>query len=181
MAKTNIEKLADVLDKVSGVYVKEISRVKNFHIILKYKEEKVLKFIEEQLQIASEHSEFETELNPDEIKISFSNNEKERNKTISLLIKQFNNITNNKNLKSASEKELGLPDLSLCTITQMAEELKTRENVNFALVWIENSEKDNISLQAKGNATQIIGLLARGQQIALDWTNQNLKYKKKND
>jgi hypothetical protein len=80
-----------------------------------------------------------------------------------------------------AEEELGLPDLSLCTITQMAEELKTRENINFALVWIENSEKDNISLQAKGNATQIIGLLARGQQIALDWTNQNLKYKKKND
>lgn len=181
MAKTNIEKLADILDKVTGVYVKEINKTKSFYIILKYKEEKSLKFIEEQLQIASEHVDFETELNSDEIKISFSNNEKERNKTINLLAKQFNNIVNNKTLKTANEKELGLPDLSLCTITQMAEELKLRENVSFALVWIENNEKDNISLQAKGNATQIIGLLARGQQIALDWTNQNLKYKKKND
>jgi hypothetical protein len=50
MAKTNIEKLADVLDKISGIYVKEISRIKTFYILLKYKEEKALKFVEDQLQ-----------------------------------------------------------------------------------------------------------------------------------
>lgn len=78
-------------------------------------------------------------------------------------------------------KELGLPDLSLVTIRQMANELKQRSNVVFALVWIENSERDNIAVEGSGNPTQLVGLLTRGTHMAIDWADKNIKFFKPQD
>jgi hypothetical protein len=53
----------------------------------------------------------------------------------------------------AKQQELGIPDLSLTTIRQMATELKRRENLCFAVVWIEDNEE--ITLPSKGAAIRL--------------------------
>ena len=73
-------------------------------------------------------------------------------------------------------KELGVPDLSLVTLRQMANELKQRNNLIFALVWIENADRDNIAVEGSGNPTQLVGLLTRGTHIAIDWADKNIKF-----
>lgn len=73
-------------------------------------------------------------------------------------------------------KELGIPDLSLVTIKQMTEELKKRNNLIFALVWIENNERDNIAVEGSGDPTQLVGLLSRGTHMAIEWAEKNIKF-----
>lgn len=80
------------------------------------------------------------------------------------------------NLRNATNKELGLPDLSLVTIRQIASELKSRENLTFALVWIENNERENIAVEGTGKPNHLIGLLARAQHIAIEWADKNIKF-----
>jgi hypothetical protein len=75
-------------------------------------------------------------------------------------------------------KELGIPDLSLVTIKQMTEELKKRNNLVFALVWIENNERDNIAIEGSGDPTQLVGLLSRGNHMAIEWADKSIKFKK---
>ena len=75
-------------------------------------------------------------------------------------------------------KELGIPDLSFVTIRQMAMELKQRHNLTFALVWIENNERDNIAIEGSGNPTQLVGLLSRGSHMAIEWADKNIKFYK---
>lgn len=75
-------------------------------------------------------------------------------------------------------KDLGIPDLSLVTIKQMTEELKKRNNLVFALVWIENNERDNIAIEGSGDPTQLVGLLSRGNHMAIEWAEKNIKFKK---
>lgn len=82
------------------------------------------------------------------------------------------------NAIKAKNKELGLPDLSFVTIRQMATELKQRHNLTFAIVWIENNERDNIAIEGSGNPTQLIGLLARGEHMAIEWADKNIKFYK---
>lgn len=77
-------------------------------------------------------------------------------------------------------KELGLPDLSLLTIRQMTEELKKRSNLIFALVWIENNERDNIAIEGSGDPTQLVGLLSRGTHMAIEWADKNIRFFKDN-
>jgi hypothetical protein len=72
--------------------------------------------------------------------------------------------------------ELGIPDLSLVTIKQMTEELKKRNNLIFALVWIENNERDNIAIEGSGDPTQLVGLLSRGTHMAIEWADKNIKF-----
>lgn len=81
----------------------------------------------------------------------------------------------------AKHKELGLPDLALVTIRQMAMELKQRHNLTFALVWIENNERDNIAIEGSGNPTQLVGLLARGSHMAIEWADKNIKFYRPKD
>lgn len=75
----------------------------------------------------------------------------------------------------------GIPDLSLVTMRQMANELKKRSNLTFALVWIEDHEIDNIAIEGAGNPTQIIGLLSRGTHLAIEWADKNIKFFKPNE
>lgn len=75
-------------------------------------------------------------------------------------------------------QQFGMPDLSLVTIHQMVTELKKRKNLVFSLVWIENSNIDNISVQGSGNPTQVVGLLARGTHMAIEWADKNIRFNK---
>jgi hypothetical protein len=80
--------------------------------------------------------------------------------------------------RQSKYKEFGLPDLSLVTIKQMVEELKKRKNLVFSLVWIENNERDNIAIEGSGNPTQLVGLLARGVHMAIEWADRSIRYNK---
>jgi hypothetical protein len=74
------------------------------------------------------------------------------------------------------ENKKGLPDLSWVTCKQMADELKKRENLTFALVWMEELGHDNISFEANGNPTILCGLLTRSLNIAIRWADKNLDF-----
>lgn len=83
--------------------------------------------------------------------------------------------------RQARMKELGIPDLSLVTIRQMATELKQRHNLTFALVWIENNDRDNIAIEGSGSPTQLVGLLSRGTHMAIEWADKNIKFYRPKD
>lgn len=105
-----------------------------------------------------------------------------KQQTIIMLNKRLENIlTTHGDPKKAKQKELGLPDLSLVTIRQMAAELKARTGLTFALVWIENTERDNIAIEGSGNPTQLVGLLTRGSHMAIEWADKNIKFFKPKD
>lgn len=94
-----------------------------------------------------------------------------------VLTKKLINILENQgDERKALHKELGLPDLSLVTLRQIATELKNRHNLIFALVWIENNERDNIAIEGSGNPTQLVGLLTRGSHMAIEWADKNIKF-----
>lgn len=63
----------------------------------------------------------------------------------------------------------------------MAVELKKRENLTFAVVWIEDNDRDNIAIEGSGNPTQLVGLLARGLHMAIEWADKNIKFHKPKD
>jgi hypothetical protein len=65
--------------------------------------------------------------------------------------------------------EYGVSDLSLTTINQMISELKKRENLLFALIWIENNETDNISIEGNGTITNLSGLITRGLHLLINY------------
>ena len=103
----------------------------------------------------------------------------EKSRFVKILSKKLENVLeNNGNLRKARQKELGLPDLSLITIRQMATELKQRTGLTFALVWIENTERDNIAIEGSGNPTQLVGLLTRGTHMAIEWADKSIKFYK---
>lgn len=83
--------------------------------------------------------------------------------------------------RQAKMKELGIPDLSLVTIRQMAMELKQRHNLTFALVWIEDNDRDNIAIEGSGSPTQLVGLLSRGTHMAIEWADKNIKFYRPKD
>ena len=64
------------------------------------------------------------------------------------------------------------------TIKQIAKELKKRKNLSFAVVWMEDTNKENIAIEGNGNPTQIVGLLARGLHMAIEWSDKFLKISK---
>lgn len=84
-------------------------------------------------------------------------------------------------MRKIKNQELGLPDLSLVTIRQMANELKQRQNLTFAVVWIENNERDNIAIEGSGNPTQLVGLLARGLHMGIEWADKNIRFYRPKD
>jgi hypothetical protein len=98
---------------------------------------------------------------------------KDKEKYITMLIEKLKNF----HTKKSQFQELGLPDLSLVTIRQMANELKNRKNLCFGIVWMEDNEKENISIEGSGNPTQLVGLLSRGLYITIEWSNKNVKFK----
>lgn len=110
--------------------------------------------------------------------ITLSGSDELKYKTIMILLKMMKNALTSGDLRKAIHNELGLPDLTTTTIRQMAQELKTRDNLCFALVWIENSERDNIAIEGSGNPTQLVGVLARGLNMAIQWADKNIKFHK---
>jgi len=74
------------------------------------------------------------------------------------------------------ENKKGVPDLSWVTMKQMAKELKERNNLTFALVWMEESGQDNISLEASGSPTILCGMLSRGLNLAVKWADKKIDY-----
>lgn len=108
--------------------------------------------------------------------------EKDRSKCLKFLAKKFEALVQSEgDMLKAKQKELGLPDLSLLTIKQMAAELKRRQGLTFAIVWIENAERDNIAIEGSGNPTQLVGLLTRGSHMAIEWADKNIKFFKPKD
>jgi len=79
------------------------------------------------------------------------------------------------------ENKKGVPDLSWVTIRQMANELKKRDNITFALIWIEESGYDNISLEASGNPTTLCGMLTRGLNLAVRHADKTIDYHEPKD
>lgn len=110
--------------------------------------------------------------------IAFDGDEENKHKTIMILLKMLTAVQMTGTLTKARQQELGLPDLSLTTIRQMSAELKKRENLTFAVVWIEDNERDNIAIEGSGNPTQLVGLLARGLHIAIEWADKNIRFHK---
>jgi len=102
------------------------------------------------------------------------NNDKE--KYIGMLLRKVKSLAEN-GLKKSKLQELGLPDLSFVTMRQIATELKGRQNLCFAMVWMEDNEKENISIEGSGNPTQLVGLLSRGLYMTIEWSNKNIKFK----
>lgn len=114
--------------------------------------------------------------NPQEIyyKLTFEND-------FSLLFKRLKNYLDSGNYRTAKLNELGIPDLSMVTIRQMAVELKQRKNICFALMWMEDNERDNIAIEGSGNPTQLVGLISRGLHMAIEWSDKNIKFQRPND
>ncbi len=79
------------------------------------------------------------------------------------------------------ETKKGIPDLSWVTIRQMADELKKRDNLTFAILWIEDSGHENISLEASGNPTTLCGMLTRGLNLAVKYADKNIGYNQTQD
>jgi hypothetical protein len=102
------------------------------------------------------------------------------NTAILVLNKKLNSIIES-TPRQAKLKELGLPDLTLVTIRQMAIELKQRHNLTFALVWIENNERDHIAIEGSGSPTQLVGLLSRGTHMAIEWADKSIKFHRPKD
>lgn len=75
-----------------------------------------------------------------------------------------------------SENKKGIPDLSWVTCKQMADELKSRSNLTFALLWMEDIGAENISLEASGNPTLLCGLLSRGLNMAIKFADKNINF-----
>ncbi len=108
--------------------------------------------------------------------LSLDGDEESRNRCCQVLTKMFATIQETGTFAKAKQKELGLPDLALTTIRQIAGELKKRDNLCFAVVWIEDNERDNIAIEGSGNPTQLVGLLARGLHMAIEWADKNIKF-----
>jgi len=120
--------------------------------------------------------------NPDDFSYQLIIEADDRLMAMKVLTKKLNTILEaGGDAMRATHKELGLPDLSLVTIRQMAMELKQRNNLTFALLWIENNERDNIAIEGSGNPTQLVGLLARGSHMAIEWADKNIKFYRPRD
>lgn len=125
-------------------------------------------------------------MNPDDVddithQLIFEGEEKEVRKTVRSLNRKLVNYLQKGESKRHKHQELGIPDLSLVTIRQMANELKLRQNLTFAVVWIESNERDNIAIEGSGNPTQLVGLLARGLHMAIEWADKNIKFYRPRD
>lgn len=118
---------------------------------------------------------------PDDYSYQLIIEAEDRLMAMKVLAKKLVVVLQSGDTRKAKHQELGLPDLSLLTIRQMAMELKQRTNLTFALVWIENNERDNIAIEGSGNPTQLVGLLARGSHMAIEWADKNIKFYRPKD
>ncbi len=85
-------------------------------------------------------------------------------------LEMFVNLWDNKKTKNNV-----MPDLEWATCKQIAAELKKRNTLTFALVYIEDDSVDNISVEANGDPNYIIGMLTRGINMLVKYTDKNKK------
>lgn len=70
----------------------------------------------------------------------------------------------------------GIPDMTFVTCKQMADQLKKRENLTFALIWMEEDSVDNFNIEASGNPTVLCGMFTRAVNMAVNWAEKNIHY-----
>lgn len=121
------------------------------------------------------------EIEAGDVSFKLSFDESKDVKTAIIVLTKRLMILVNSTARQAKMKELGIPDLSLVTIRQMATELKQRQNLTFAIVWIESNEKDSIAIEGNGTPTALVGLLSRGTHMATEWADKNIKFYKNKD
>jgi hypothetical protein len=84
---------------------------------------------------------------------------------------KFVDVWENKSKKNKNP----VPDLEWATVKQIADELKSRDSLTFAIVHIEDDRIDNISLEANGDPNYIIGMLTRAVNMLVTYTEKNKK------
>lgn len=113
---------------------------------------------------------------PEETTYQLVINSQDKIGTFESLVEKLSDRQKPQRPKKNKYEQLGIPDLSLVTLRQMANELKQRPNLTFALIWIDDHEIDNIAIEGAGNPTQIVGLLSRGTHLAIEWADKNIKF-----
>lgn len=71
--------------------------------------------------------------------------------------------------KETTSNVKGIADLTWATCQQIGDELKSRENLIFALMWMEGNELEKLSVEAGGNPTLVAGMVTRGLNLILNW------------
>lgn len=175
------EKLIKSLEGIDGVTIID-TPVDHSHVHLSIAREESIKAISSQVSEVREYYGCSLVVmtkaeKPSDVTYQIAFDKKDREAMIRLLRKKLDNLKQSDgSLVKAKHRELGLPDMSLLTIRQMAAELKRRDGLTFALVWIENAERDNIAIEGSGNPTQLVGLLTRGSHMAIEWADKNIKF-----
>jgi len=70
----------------------------------------------------------------------------------------------------------GVPDMTFVTCRQMADQLKKRDNLTFALIWMEEDSVDNFNIEASGNPTTLCGMFTRAVHMAVNWAEKDIQY-----
>ena len=69
----------------------------------------------------------------------------------------------------------GVTDLSWATCKQIGKELKNRDNLVFALIWMEMDGRENLSIEAGGDPTLVTGMVARGMNLIIKWAGKDFR------
>lgn len=77
--------------------------------------------------------------------------------------------------KETDTDQKGIPDLSWATCKQIGEELKNRDNLVFALIWMEVEGNENLSVEAGGNPTLVAGMVNRGLNLIVNWAGKDFR------
>lgn len=177
----DFENLIEMLKKFEGVTIIDASLEPDTWVHFRCKSENTINEINSQVTEIQEHCACKLLSFPDKDNIEHLTYQiviDDQNKLNALqnLSKRFLTIHETGSSKKAKAKELGIPDLSLVTVRQMAMELKQRQNLCFALIWMEESDRENIAIEGSGEPTRLVGLLARGLNMAVDWADRNIKF-----
>lgn len=77
--------------------------------------------------------------------------------------------------QESTTTEQGVPDLSWATCKQIGKELKNRDNLVFALIWMEMDGRENLSIEAGGDPTLVTGMVARGMNLIIKWAGKDFR------
>lgn len=151
----NVDDFSKWFSEVNGITIKKIEQDRMYFLI--HEENLVLKITK-----AAEESDNFISIHYDKGNIVFC--------------LHYHKLKEFKESFSGKKKSTDIFDLSLATVKQMMEELKTRKNISFAFVMYDHSLPNNISLDASGNPTFICGLLARANYLASKYAEKNMDY-----
>lgn len=175
---TDFEKLLKILMSFQGILVLDFEILPETFFVFKCSDKHTFSVISSFVrEVHESHNCNLVDYGTETYQLVFEGDEECRGKAINLFIKMFSKIQECGSYALTKLVECGLPDLSLCTIRQFATELKKRQNLCFALVWMEDNNTDNIAIEGSGNPTMLIGLLTRGVSLSVDWCNKGLNLK----